>query len=560
MLQTEVEPEHPKLSIKRLVKTDIRIVEPMQMEASFEHRLMVKQGQQVVYPKRYKVESYFVFPPQMKVNKSTYRVDNFYRDMKSYFNFRIPKLSYKEMMGLTDDPERSPLRKILAEISDEDRPFNPQRQSFIEDEARIFACSFFTFLKRKVKRMQAILNELSASQMPDESLRLLDEAERAFRDTLVKVFNIYREWQKVSREVATRVSGLQTEIHSIDEYLIMNIKDVVLELDLILQRHGLWPDLRDRWRQRLRAILRMMRMYSKREKFIWVDSRSPSMELEQYFYRRGLLKRRIWSALYLDTRTKPLFFLQQQTSAVVAAGLAGAWAVLADVVLRLQSGRSNMSMESIGLSSFLLGTALIVAYIIRDRIKDVANGMFKGGIFGNMPDNSSKIVYEGNAAEGETIHVGNQEEKVSIKDSTKLPDDITALLEAESVTSLENEACTVIRYQKILDLRGERTRVLKRKIRAIYTFYRLNVGAFLSPLDAPFAEHLLPNSKWEAGLHMLPKVYHIDLIIRVSGDDETVKDVYYHYYQLIVDKEGIRRIDKVLLPGDTEDEPVTEMA
>ena len=132
-------------------------------------------------------------------------------------------------------------------------------------------------------------------------------------------------------------------------------------------------------------------------------------------------------------------------------------------------------------------------------------------------------------------------EKVSIKDTSKLPDDITALLEAESVTSLGNEACTVIRYQKILDLRGERTRVLKRKIRAIYTFYRLNVGAFLNPLDAPFAEHLLPNSKWEAGLHMLPKVYHIDLIIRVSGDDETVKDVYYHYYQLIVDKEGIRR-------------------
>jgi hypothetical protein len=125
---------------------------------------------------------------------------------------------------------------------------------------------------------------------------------------------------------------------------------------------------------------------------------------------------------------------------------------------------------------------------------------------------------------------------------------------------LENEACTVIRYQKILDLRGERTRVLKRKIRAIYTFYRLNVGAFLSPLDAPFAEYLLPNSKWEADLHMLPKVYHIDLIIRVSGDDETVKDIYYHYYQLIVDKEGIRRIDKVRLPGDMEEEPITEMA
>jgi hypothetical protein len=161
MQQTQAEAKQPKLSIKRLVKTDIRIVEPMQMEASFEHRLMVKQGQDVVYPKRYKVESYFVFPPQMKVNKSTYRVENFYRDMKSFFNFRIPKLSYKEMMGLTDDPERSPLRKILAEISDESRPFNTQRQSFIEDEARIFACSFFTFLKRKVKRMQTILNELS---------------------------------------------------------------------------------------------------------------------------------------------------------------------------------------------------------------------------------------------------------------------------------------------------------------------------------------------------------------------------------------------------------------
>ena len=110
---TEAGPELLGLSIKRLVKTDIRIVEPMQIEASFEHRLMVKDGPQVIYPKRYKVESYFVFPPQMKVNKNTYPLESFYRDLKSYFNFRIPKLSYKEMMGLSDDSERSPLKKIL---------------------------------------------------------------------------------------------------------------------------------------------------------------------------------------------------------------------------------------------------------------------------------------------------------------------------------------------------------------------------------------------------------------------------------------------------------------
>ncbi len=560
MTQTDAESEQSKLSIKRLVKTDIRIVEPLQMEASFEHRLMVKHGSKVVYPKRYKVDSYFVFPPQMKVNKSTYPVENFYRDMKSFFNFRIPKLSYKEMMGLTDDADRSPLRKILGEIQDEHRPFNSKRQSFIEEEARIFACSFFTFLKRKVKRMNSILEELSQSQSPEDSLSLLDEAEKSFRDSLIKVLNIYREWQKVSTEIETRIASMQNELHSIDEYLIMNIKDVVLELDLILQRYGHWSDLRDRWRRRLKAILRMIRMYARQRNYIWVDSKSPSLQLEQYFYRRGLLKRRIWSAIYLDTRTKPLFFIQRQASAMLAAGLAGTWAVLADLTLRMNSGQSRFNIQTLGLSTFLLATALIVAYIMKDRIKEVAKGMFKGGIFGRIPDNSCKILYSANTMDTDLIHVGNQEETVRYKETDSLPDDIAALLESESVSRLESEACTIIRYQKILELKGERTRRLKRKIRAIYTFYRFNVGAFLSPLDSPFAEHLLPNSQWEAGLHLLPKVYHIDLIIRVSGDDDTVRDVYYHYYQLIVDKEGIRRIDKLRLPGDMEEEPLTEMA
>ena len=82
-------------SFSDLVRVETKATEGLQIEASFSYRLNNKEPSKSDFPKEYHVETYFFLPPQLNLSSSTYPIEDFYRDMKSFINFRIPKLSYK---------------------------------------------------------------------------------------------------------------------------------------------------------------------------------------------------------------------------------------------------------------------------------------------------------------------------------------------------------------------------------------------------------------------------------------------------------------------------------
>ena len=105
-----------------------------------------------------------------------------------------------------------------------------------------------------------------------------------------------------------------------------------------------------------------------------------------------------------------------------------------------------------------------------------------------------------------------------------------------------------IRYRKRVGIEGKKIRGLKRKIRAIYTFFRLNVSSYLSAMDLPFEEMPVATSKLNTTVRQIPKVYYLDLILHITA--EVKKEVLheYEYYRIVLDKRGIKRIDKMNLP------------
>lgn len=540
------------MSINRLVKTELRIVEPMQMEASFQYRLMLKHpGQAVVYPDRYQIESYFIFPPQMRISPATYPIDSFYRDLKSFINFRIPKLSYKEIVGSVENFERSPLRKILDELESESAWAEKSR--FVEQESRIFACSFYTFIQRKNKRLQKQVDRIKKINLSTPEVlqasqgRLLASFEEIFR----KVYDIFYEWRKILRTDAANHAEVQDTLKAIDEYIVQNLLDFTLNVDRLLYDIRLGESAEVPWKKMLRIGLRGLRIYAKRQSYQWVDEVSSELELERYFYHRGTLKRQVWSALYLDTRTKPLFKIQRQVGAMIAAGAAGAWAVFADITIRMRSGMGTQGFDSLGFSTFLIITAFTMAYILKDRIKELGRGYFKGGLFGNLPDNSSKIIYQANSRR-KSLDIGTHEEKVSYFDPQALPEDLSAILKEVAHERWDQEPHAIICYRKRVDLRGKKVRSLKHKIRAIYTFFRLNVSHFLSPLDLPYEELLVSTRNLETSSRVFPKVYHIDLVIKITARVAQQEKSQFQYWRLVINKGGIKRIDEVKLAQELE--------
>ncbi|MBC7533360.1 MAG: hypothetical protein H7318_17450 [Oligoflexus sp.] len=529
----------PFVPLKKLVKTELRILDPTQMEASFQYRMVVKgEDEEVAYPHSYQIDSYFLFPLQMKITPATYPLEYFYRDVKSFLNFRIPKLTFKEIMGFVEDSERSPLLKIREHIS-RNNP-SPEEQTFIIQEAQIFACSFYTFIIRKSRKVVAGLAKFGEGDTE------ADKTKKLIEESFEKVNVIFLEWQKVLQAAEIAFPMIKSELREVDEYVLNNIHDFLLKAQKSFDLHS---GVQHReWRGIVRARLRALRIYSRQNNYLWIDDKSEEIELETYLHRRGFLKRRVWSALYLNTRTKSLFKLQRQAGAMVAAGIAGFWAAFAQILLGLSGFYSSGSMQTLSISTFIVITALTFAYILKDRIKELGRGYFKGSVFRDLPDSNSKIVYRPSGEGATSLEIGFHEEKVAFVDVDHLPKDISALITKMAPERLNAEALSIIHYRKRVGLQGEKIRVLKRKIRALYTFFRLNVTSFLAPLDLPFEELAVSTSRLQATVRQVPKVYYLDLVLHIKTMVEDDSRSEYEYYRIVIDKRGIKRIQKLPLP------------
>ena len=537
----------PFVPLKRLVKTELRILDPTQMEASFQYRMMVKgEGEEVAYPDSYQIESYFLYPLQMKITPATYPLEYFYRDVKSFLNFRIPKLTFKEIMGYVEDVERSPLLKIREHIKRNDP--SPEEQTFIVQEAQIFACSYYTFIIRKGRKVTSALARFGDGE--EEVLKTKKMIDEAFE----KVNVIFQEWQKVLVSAEESFPMIKSELREVDEYVLNNIHDFLLKAQKSFDQHG-GAQTRD-WRLLARARLRGLRIYCRQHKYLWIDDKSEEIELETYLHRRGFLKRRVWSALYLNTRTKSLFKIQRQAGAMVAAGIAGFWAAFANILLSF-TGFYSSSGATWGLSTFIVITALTFAYILKDRIKELGRGYFKGSVFRDLPDSSSKILYRPSGDNVKPLEIGYHEEKVEFIDIDDMPKDIRKLIEKMAPERLNADALSIIHYRKRIGLQGEKIRVLKRKIRALYTFFRLNVTSYLAPLDLPYEELAVSTSRLHATVRQVPKVYYLDLVLHITTSVADDIKGEYEYFRMVIDKRGIKRIQKLPLPVEYGGAPVT---
>lgn len=524
----------------QFIKTQARIIEPNQFETSFSYKIRVQEEDRPEnFPTHYITESYFFFPPQINISRKSYPIDSFYRDMKSYINFRIPKLSFREIIGLTKNPNRSPLKKIRRELADGENVQTPEDDDFLRQEARMFGCSFYNFLGRKINKIQQRINNIGDDPSQESVHALTDLIEQS----LTKAISIFREWRRTVKPSGFEKSKkLQHEFDLVDEYIVHILKDFLLSN---LQKvESLKINRKDRSKiyKTIQLHLRGLRIYCKRHKYDWIDSSSEERDREKYLFRKGWLKRKVWSALYLDARSKPLFRLQQQIGAMLAAGFAGTWWVAAELLFQLDRGMRTQT-QSYGYTTFFFATAIILAYILKDRIKDLGKGYLQGGIFGRLPDSNNEIIHPKDYSGQRDIVIGQFTETANYLRPSRVPADILRIVENHTVD--EDDQKTVICYQQQIRLKEKPIRDLRRKIRAVYGFYRLNIGKLLGPLDQPIEHGLVPTENLHFTEREFPKTYHIDLVIKARGQSSKLLPPKYKLFRLTISKFGIQRIDSI---------------
>jgi hypothetical protein len=509
---------------------------------------------------KYEVEAWFFYPPQLGVTPQTYTKDRFYADLRPLVRFREPRFSFRDLIGLNGS--RSPIKFLddyVRQVAEGHPPATIQRAI---SEARIFGCSFASyFLKRMTKRTKAIrkAHRYIATVYDDQGkgVEHLEMCLEETRELLSKSLYLLKEWRRILSQAENLnqdyLTPLVTELKFVDEYCTYRIRDGLATLMRVATEIDprLVPDLDYlAFLRRCVAMNRLERWYAKRRNYSWIDENSTDDEIEKYMYRRGLLKRRTWGVLYLNIRTRPLFEFQRQLGAMAAAGVAALWWVVAMYFITLRGGAfiggNDMANPEFWRSSgFLIMTASMIAYVLKDRIKENGRNFFSGMIFRNVPDNSERILYE--PATEAPVEVGSVKEYTRFVPSDDLPIAVREIRAQSFADDLEAEdaAKSIIHYKKVVELYPRAIALMDYPIRAVHDILRINIAGYLTRLDDPQAGTDVISVDGRLSSLKLPKVYQMHIVLRHSLQHRRDPQIVYDHFKLVLNKRGILRIERM---------------
>lgn len=512
-----------------LVRLEIKATQGLQLETSFSYRLRTKEGIKKGIPKEFHVESFFFLPSQLNLNSSTYPIESFYRDMKSFINFRIPRLSYKELVGIGKNHINSPLFRIEQFIlQNANRALNQQKRKYLLQELRVWACALHNYTERRLQKLRKIeshrhhhglkedISTNSLRRQKIQNLRNISHIFRVWSATLQKLFNQYESF------------SWDSEILSIDEYVFMLSRDFTFEMQRLSRIITNNPAYMNR---EIKVRLRLLRWYAHHRGFFWLEAQTPDSEIEDYIYKKAALKREIWSSLYLETRAQSLFKFRKQLGAMLAAGFAGFWAVLAEILIN----RNGSNTRTLNTSGFILITALVLAYILKDRIKELGRTRFKSGLFGRLPDSQSKLLFDAGNTQ-RSVEVGTYSEKAYYDKIDNIPKDMPREILDHNLNG------DYIYYSKRIMVYRNRILKLGLKIRAIYDFFRISMQPLMFYVENNTEEVFLTDRKLNYIVDTMPKVYKIDLVFKISGKVKPKHKAIWRHYQITVSKNRIHHI------------------
>lgn len=458
-------------------------------------------------------EFYLFIPNSLQINEETYPKSQFYRDRTNFIRYKTPEFSLK---GLDDNNNlKSPLA-ILNHLLNTHQCEEAYKE--IEDELKLLGNIFRSSVRERVKKIVHLVR--SNSPIETEIKQLCQEI-RSLRKTFFSIQKSYVQDWKVDR--------LNSYFFYVDEFISTTINYYLT---------GLLSEIRDRLpsvskesTEPLCSILEEERQY--RQKVLHEPSITDedSVSNEFILYRSSLLNKFILDALLLSTRGTTV---KSQFGNLVGS-VSAAIAMLFFFVLFVYQGQVLI----INSLPFILLTVFL--YVLKDRIKEsVREGSFK---------RLSRWFYDYTTAifsPDRQENLGKLDERISFLEESSIPEDIKEIRNREFHDVLETikRPEQVIYYKKVLTLLNLHINEDVRR-QALNLIFRYNIHYFLGKADNPTHDYLKVDPiSFKFIRATLPKVYHLNIIMKNTYQDEEYRQVVeLKKFRLVIDKNGIKRIE-----------------
>ena len=476
----------------------------------------------------YNVETYFFVPRALNITPATYTKTSFYNSIQTHIRFKTPQMSLDTIAA---DVKPSPLfhiKRHVAAIMAGDN--SAQASDAAVEELKLLGCVARAAVRDTVKLLLEQVEALERSGARGARLDSLRE-----RGTLLV--------GSLGRLIA-QVHGLRISIADpacpprvrdtfsfLDEFLSITISDYMsLLLEKIREESSLAADLAALDGQICGLIVGQAEY---RKSMGYQSVLSKGQPNQTYTYRRGVLKKFMFSALYLKIETTEwegwLQFLFG-----MAAGIAMLFAAL--VMLFAQNRYATNSMQFV--------IILVVSYIFKDRIKDWFKIWFSKNWTQWMADRKTNIL---DPRTGQNI--GYFKEAFSFVPENGVPDEIRRRRNIDNITSVDEEGKPerIMRYEKEVVLFPERVAKSHERRKDLNDIFRFSLAPLLQQADDPGVEclYLDPNGNALEPL-ICSKLYHVNVVFKyMSRSLSGAQQVSFDRVRIALNRDGIQRLDQL---------------
>ena len=245
-----------------------------------------------------------------------------------------------------------------------------------------------------------------------------------------------------------------------------------------------------------------------------------------YLYRQGVLKKYVEHHLYLRAPRKKDGVLAEQAYYSVAAGLAMIFATI--VAWSFQRTFGNLTWP--------LFIALIISYMMKDRIKELMRFWFAHRVGSRYFDKKAEIQYEGQ-------RIGTLKEAFDFIGREKVPEEVVRIRnDRRSYAQYSHDDYEkVMLYRMKVHMDSGKIQGSTYAYNGVNDIIRLQMSSFLRMMDNPVSlvETVLPDGT--PSTVECRKEYHMNIVLQcVHGGT-----VDWQHFRLRMTKDGIESIEKV---------------
>lgn len=456
---------------------------------------------------QFSVNTWIFMPNSLDINPDTYGKKQFYRDVKSNVRLITPSYLLREMASTHARPY------LYLKKSIQDLQANASKSNIAEYEyqVKMFCAMAKSALRNEYKAMLKLQN---ATQLTQRA--------QSFKTNIQRILDNYRGLRPLLEQEHLSAHNLHHFFDFGDEFLGNLASTNLIRTLKIIQD---LPEI-EATKADFVALIRRNEAYKREKGFPVVDGNDRDKN-RFYVFRHSILKKYIESDLFIKLRKQKDGYAVEQTLYALAAGIA---MIFATVV--------SFGVQRIyGALSIPLFVALILSYMLKDRIKELMRFYFAHRLGSKLYDNKAKVLFKEN-------QIGWMKESVDFISDKKTPQEVLELRNRSALLQAENRIHDekIILYRKYVDIDAKKLKkfITTYPVSGINDIFRIHMNRFVQKMDNP--RQMIDMIDSEGNIRPVPslKIYYINLVMQIRYGSQ----MRYKRYRVALSRNGIVGIEE----------------